>query len=225
MGLARRFPRFCPDFSPSLSARVNHTPSKIVCVGKNYFEHAKEMGGEIPAEPLLFLKPPSSLIGPGDAIVLPKIATHVEHEAELAVVIGSRLRRASEAEAMQGVRGYVCLNDVTSRDWQKRESQWVRAKGHDTFCPISSEVVADVDWRNLDIICRVNGKVRQQGHTGGMHFGVPFVLSMISHIMTLEPGDIVSTGTPAGVGPLSPGDVVEVEIPGVGLLRNPVEAE
>lgn len=126
---------------------------------------------------------------------------------------------------MQGVRGYVCLNDVTSRDWQKRESQWVRAKGHDTFCPISSEVVADVDWRNLDIICRVNGQIRQQGHTSAMHFGVPFVLSLISHIMTLEPGDIVSTGTPAGVGRLAPGDVVEVEIPGVGLLRNPVVAE
>jgi len=204
---------------------VNQTPSKIVCVGKNYFEHAKEMGGEIPAEPLLFLKPPSSLIGSGEAIVLPKIASHVEHEAELAVVIGSRLRRVSEAEAMQGVRGYVCLNDVTSRDWQKRESQWVRAKGHDTFCPISSEVVADVDWRNLDIICRVNGQIRQQGHTSAMHFGVPFVLSLISHIMTLEPGDIVSTGTPAGVGRLAPGDVVEVEIPGVGLLRNPVVAE
>ncbi|MBX3148126.1 MAG: fumarylacetoacetate hydrolase family protein [Gemmatimonadales bacterium] len=183
------------------------------------------MGGEIPAEPLLFLKPPSSLIGSGEAIVLPKIASHVEHEAELAVVIGSRLRRVSEAEAMQGVRGYVCLNDVTSRDWQKRESQWVRAKGHDTFCPISSEVVADVDWRNLDIICRVNGQIRQQGHTSAMHFGVPFVLSLISHIMTLEPGDIVSTGTPAGVGRLAPGDVVEVEIPGVGLLRNPVVAE
>lgn len=204
---------------------MNQTPSKIVCVGKNYFEHAKEMGGEIPAEPLLFLKPPSSLIGSGEAIVLPKIASHVEHEAELAVVIGSRLRRVSEAEAMQGVRGYVCLNDVTSRDWQKRESQWVRAKGHDTFCPISSEVVADVDWRNLDIICRVNGQIRQQGHTSAMHFGVPFVLSLISHIMTLEPGDIVSTGTPAGVGRLAPGDVVEVEIPGVGLLRNPVVAE
>ncbi|MHB1329602.1 MAG: fumarylacetoacetate hydrolase family protein [Gemmatimonadales bacterium] len=204
---------------------MNHTPSKIVCVGKNYFEHAKEMGGEIPAEPLLFLKPPSSLIGPGEAIVLPKIASHVEHEAELAVVIGSRLRRVSEADVMQGVRGYVCLNDVTSRDWQKRESQWVRAKGHDTFCPITSEVVTDVDWRNLDIICRVNGQVRQQGNTSAMHFGLPFVLSLISHIMTLEPGDIVSTGTPAGVGRLEPGDVVEVEIPGVGLLRNPVVAE
>lgn len=204
---------------------MSHTPSKIVCVGKNYFDHAKEMGGEIPPEPLLFLKPPSALIGPDEPILLPRNASRVEHEAELAIVIGSRLRRVSEEDAMQGVRGYVCLNDVTSRDWQKRESQWVRAKGHDTFCPVSSEIVADVDWQDLEIVCRVNGRVRQQGRAGSMHFTVPFLLSHISHVMTLLPGDIVSTGTPAGVGPLEPGDVVEVEIPRVGLLRNPVEAE
>jgi 2-keto-4-pentenoate hydratase/2-oxohepta-3-ene-1,7-dioic acid hydratase in catechol pathway len=203
---------------------VTLRPSKIVCVGKNYLEHAKEMGGEVPAEPLLFLKPPSAVIGPGDPIVLPSLSTHVEHEAEIGVVIGARLRGASEDEALRGIAGFVCLNDVTARDWQRRESQWARAKGFDTFCPVGPEVVGGLDWRTLEVIGRVNGKVRQHGKATEMQFGIPFVLAHISQVMTLEPGDLVATGTPAGVGRLAPGDVVEVEIPGVGVLRNPVVA-
>lgn len=199
-------------------------PSKIVCVGKNYLDHAKEMGSELPPDPLIFLKPPSALIGPGDPIILPKLSQHVEHEAEIGVVIGTRLSHASETEAMRGVRGYVCLNDVTARDWQKKESQWARAKGFDTFCPVSAEPVPVADWRSLEVIGRVNGAVRQHGKAKDMHFGIPFLLAHISQVMTLEPGDVVATGTPAGVGPLVAGDVVEIEIPGVGVLRNPVAA-
>lgn len=199
-------------------------PSKIVCVGKNYLDHAKEMGGELPPEPLLFLKPPSALIGPGQAIVLPKLSNHVEHEAEIGIVIGTRLREVSEAEAERGIAGFVCLNDVTARDWQKKESQWARAKGFDTFCPVGDDIVGGLDWQSLEVIGRVNGQVRQHGKARHMHFSVPFLLAHISHVMTLEPGDLIATGTPAGVGRLNPGDVVEVEIPGVGVLRNPVVA-
>ncbi|MGE0443483.1 MAG: fumarylacetoacetate hydrolase family protein [Gemmatimonadales bacterium] len=199
-------------------------PSKIVCVGKNYVEHAREMGGEVPETPLLFLKPPSALIGPGEPIVLPTLSTHVEHEAEIGIVIGERLRNASEEEAIRGIRGFVCLNDVTARDWQKKESQWARAKGFDTFCPVGGTVVGGLDWKGLEVIGRVNGQVRQHGKARDMAFGIPFLLSHISRVMTLEPGDLVATGTPAGVGPLKPGDVVEVEIPGVGILSNPVVA-
>lgn len=199
-------------------------PGKIVCVGKNYFEHAREMGSELPEIPLLFFKPVSALIGPGAPIVLPALSNHVEHEAEIAVVIGSRLTRASEAEAMRGVAGFTCLNDVTARDWQKRESQWARAKGFDTFCPVLDHVATGLDWEALEVVGRVNGKVRQHGKARQMHFGIPFLLSHISQVMTLEPGDLVATGTPAGVGPLTAGDVVEVEIPGVGVLSNPVVA-
>ena len=200
------------------------SPSKIVCVGKNFRDHAKEMGSDVPSEPLLFLKPPSALIGPNDAIVLPDQSQHVEHEAEIGVVIKTRLRGASEEEAVRGIAGFVCVNDVTARDWQKRESQWARAKGFDTFCPVGPSVAGDLDWRSLEVIGRVNGKVRQHGKASDMVFGIPFLISHISHVMTLEPGDIVATGTPAGIGRLEPGDVVEVEIPGVGILRNPVIA-
>lgn len=200
-------------------------PSKIVCVGKNYLDHAKEMGSDLPPDPLLFLKPSSSLIAAGQPIVLPRQSTHVEHEAEIGIVIRSRLRNASEAQAMKGIAGFVCLNDVTARDWQKRESQWARAKGFDTFCPVGDAVVGGLDWRELEVIGRVNGQVRQHGKARDMHFGIPFLLSHISHVMTLEPGDLIATGTPAGVGRLNPGDVVEVEIPGVGTLSNPVVAE
>jgi 2-keto-4-pentenoate hydratase/2-oxohepta-3-ene-1,7-dioic acid hydratase in catechol pathway len=200
-------------------------PSKIVCVGKNYLDHAKEMGSDLPPDPLIFLKPPSALIRSGDPIVLPRLSNHVEHEAEIAIVIGTRLRHASEDQALRGVRGFACLNDVTARDWQKRESQWARAKGFDTFCPVSDPAGADLDWRELEVFGRVNGQVRQHGKARDMHFAIPFLLSHISQVMTLEPGDLVATGTPAGVGPLRPGDTVEVEIPGVGLLRNPVVAE
>ncbi len=200
------------------------SPSKIVCVGKNYLDHAKEMGSEVPSQPLLFLKPPSALIGPNDPIVIPEQSQHVEHEAEIGIVIARRLRHVSEDDAMRGIAGFVCLNDVTARDWQKRESQWARAKGFDTFCPVGPRVASGLDWRSLEVIGRVNGKVRQHGRATDMAFGIPFILAHISEVMTLEPGDVVATGTPAGVGRLEPGDVVEVEIPGVGVLSNPVMA-
>ncbi|HEU4699468.1 MAG TPA: fumarylacetoacetate hydrolase family protein [Gemmatimonadales bacterium] len=200
-------------------------PSKIVCVGRNYAAHAKELGNEVPERPLLFFKPPSSLIGPNEAIVLPPASERVEHEAEIGIVLGKRLRHADEAEAERGIGGIVCLNDVTARDLQKTDGQWARAKGFDTFCPVGPRVAMGLDWRELEVIGRVNGEERQRGRTSEMHFPIPMLLSYISGIMTLEPGDLVATGTPAGVGPLRDGDVVEVEIPGVGVLSNPVRTE
>lgn len=197
-------------------------PSKIVCVGRNYADHAKELGNEVPKAPLLFLKPPSSIIGTGDPIVLPSASARVEFEAEIGIVIGRRLRQAKAEDAEAGIGGFVCLNDVTARDLQKSDGQWTRAKGFDTFCPVGPAVVSGLDWRALEVIGRVNGQERQRGRTTAMVFSIPMLLAYISGIMTLEPGDLVATGTPAGVGPLAPGDVVEVEIPGVGLLRNPV---
>ena len=197
-------------------------PSKIVCVGRNYVAHAKELGNEVPAVPMLFFKPPSALIGPGEAIVMPETSRQVEYEAEIGVVIGSRLRDAGEADAERGIGGYVCVNDVTCRDLQKTDGQWGRAKGYDTFCPVGPAVRTGLDWRTLQVIGRVNGQERQRAPATEMHFSIPFLVSFISGIMTLEPGDLIATGTPAGVGPLRDGDVVEVEIPGVGLLSNPV---
>jgi 2-keto-4-pentenoate hydratase/2-oxohepta-3-ene-1,7-dioic acid hydratase in catechol pathway len=197
-------------------------PSKIVCVGRNYADHAREMGNEVPKAPLLFLKPASALIGNGEAIVLPNASRQVEFEAEIGVTIGRRLRRADPDEAERGIGGFVCLNDVTARDLQKSDGQWTRAKGFDTFCPVGPAVVQGLDWKSLEVIGRVNGVERQRGRTSDMVFSIPILLSYISEIMTLEPGDLVATGTPAGVGPLVPGDVVEVEIPGVGILSNPV---
>jgi 2-keto-4-pentenoate hydratase/2-oxohepta-3-ene-1,7-dioic acid hydratase in catechol pathway len=199
-------------------------PSKIVCVGRNYAAHARELGNEVPAAPLLFLKPPSALIGPGEAIVLPPASAQVEYEGEIGVVVGARLRRASAAEAERGIGGVVPANDVTARDLQKSDAQWTRAKGFDTFCPVGPSVVAGGDWRALEVVTRVNGVERQRGRATQMLFDIPTLLAFISGVMTLEPGDLVLTGTPAGVGPLAPGDVVEVEIPGVGLLSNPVVA-
>lgn len=200
-------------------------PSKIVCVGRNYAAHAKELGNDVPERPLLFFKPPSSLIGPNEAIVLPPASERVEYEAEIGIVIGKRLRHADEAEAERGIGGIVCLNDVTARDLQKTDGQWARAKGFDTFCPVGPRVATGLDWRELEVIGRVNGEERQRGTTSEMHFPIPVLLSYISGVMTLEPGDLVATGTPAGVGPLRDGDVVEVEIPGVGVLSNPVRTE
>jgi 2-keto-4-pentenoate hydratase/2-oxohepta-3-ene-1,7-dioic acid hydratase in catechol pathway len=201
-------------------------PSKIVCVGRNYLEHARELGNEMPERPLIFLKPPSSVIGHGEAIVLPPESERVEHEGEIGVVIGTRARHVSAADAWRHVEGIVPLNDVTARDLQKTDGQWTRAKGFDTFCPIGTmwplEGVADRDA--LEVVCRVNGEERQRGRVGDMAFGIPALIEYISGVMTLEPGDVIATGTPAGVSPLRPGDVVEVEIPGVGILRNPVQA-
>ncbi len=197
-------------------------PSKIVCVGRNYADHAKEMGNDVPKAPLLFLKPPSAIIGNGDAIVLPAASRRVEFEAEIGVVVGRRLRRASASDAEAAIGGFVCLNDVTARDLQKSDGQWTRAKGFDTFCPVGPSVASGLDWRDLEVVGRVNGQERQRARSTEMVFSIPVLLAYISGVMTLEPGDLVATGTPAGVGPLTPGDVVEVEIPGVGILRNPV---
>jgi 2-keto-4-pentenoate hydratase/2-oxohepta-3-ene-1,7-dioic acid hydratase in catechol pathway len=197
-------------------------PSKIVCVGRNYVAHAKELGHDVPAVPMLFLKPPSALVGPGEAIVMPETSRQVEYEAEIGVVIGTRLRAVGEAEAERGIGGFICVNDVTCRDLQKTDGQWGRAKGYDTFCPVGPAVREGVDWRSLEVIGRVNGQERQRAPATDMHFDIPFLVSFISGIMTLEPGDLIATGTPAGVGPLRDGDVVEVEIPGVGVLSNPV---
>jgi 2-keto-4-pentenoate hydratase/2-oxohepta-3-ene-1,7-dioic acid hydratase in catechol pathway len=200
-------------------------PSKIVCVGRNYAAHARELGNEVPKQPLLFFKPSSSLIGPDEAIVLPGASQQVEYESEIGVVIGRRARQVSAADAMQFVRGFTCANDVTARDLQKTDGQWGRAKGFDTFCPVGPRVAEDVDWTNLTVIGRVNGTERQRGSVHDMIFPIPVLIEYISGIMTLEAGDLILTGTPEGVGKLAPGDVVEVEIPGVGILRNTVRGD
>ncbi|MDP9349361.1 MAG: fumarylacetoacetate hydrolase family protein [Gemmatimonadota bacterium] len=200
-------------------------PSKIVCVGRNYLEHARELGNELPERPLIFLKPSSALIDDGDPIVLPPESQQVEHEGEIAVVIGARARHVTPERAMRYVAAFAPLNDVTARDLQKTDGQWTRAKGFDSFCPMGTFVPAEgVEVEALEVICRVNGEVRQHGYARDMAFDIPTLISYISGIMTLEPGDVIATGTPAGVSRLQPGDVVEVEIPGVGKLRNPVVA-
>ena len=203
------------------------TGRKIVAIGKNYLDHAKELSSEVPKEPLIFMKPASGLIGHGQVIVLPpaSVSKEVHHEAELAVVIGKRLRRASEAECAKAIAGVTCLNDVTARDIQKAEGQWTRAKGFDTFCPVGPWVSVGLDWSDLRVQCRVNGAVKQDGRSKDQVFPLPRLLAFICGGMTLEPGDLVSTGTPAGVGPLKAGDTVEVEVEGVGVLRNEVRAE
>lgn len=197
--------------------------SKIVCVGRNYAAHARELGNEPPAAPLLFLKPPSALLGDGEAILLPAASERVDFEGEIGVVLGRALRHAKEEEAMGAIAGYVPVNDVTARDLQSRDGQWTRAKGFDTFCPVGPLLAAaDADWRDLAVVTRVNGEERQRGHARDMVFSIPTLLAYISAIMTLEPGDLVATGTPEGVGPLSPGDVVEVEVGGRVRVANPV---
>ena len=204
---------------------MTRTPSKIVCVGRNYLEHARELGNEMPERPLLFFKPPSSIIADGETILLPTASERVEHEAEIGVVIGRRARDVAAEEALGFVAGYLPLNDVTARDLQRADGQWTRAKGFDTFCPMGTMAPADgVDPSELEIIGRVNGEIRQQGRASDMAFPIPVLIEYISAIMTLEPGDVIATGTPAGVGPLKPGDVVEVEVPGIGIIRNPVRA-
>ncbi len=200
-------------------------PSKIICVGRNYAAHAEELGNKIPDQPLLFFKPPSSLVGDGDAIQVPSASQQVEHEGEIGVVMGRTLRRADKAATLNAVAGLTCVNDVTARDLQRIDGQWTRAKGFDTFCPMGPRIVPLADLPPLDeleVICRVNGEERQHGYVRQMAFDIPTILAYISEIMTLEPGDLVATGTPSGVGPLHPGDRVEVEVPGVGVLSNPV---
>jgi 2-keto-4-pentenoate hydratase/2-oxohepta-3-ene-1,7-dioic acid hydratase in catechol pathway len=201
-------------------------PSKIVCVGRNYAEHAKELGNEAPKEPLLFLKPPSAVIGPGETIRRPAASQRVDFEGELGVVIGKRARDVGEDEDVRPyIRGYVCVNDVTARDLQKTDGQWTRAKGFDTFCPVGPWVLEQsaVDpAAGLGLTTKLNGELKQQGTTDEMVFDVATLVRYISRIMTLMPGDLIATGTPAGVGPMEAGDVVEVEIQGLGVLRNPV---
>ena len=192
-------------------------------MGRNYREHAKELGNEVPKEPLLFLKPPSSVVWADDAIRLPAASTRVEHEGEIGVVIGKTLTRVSEKDAAGGIRGIIAVNDVTARDLQKSDGQWTRAKGFDTFCPLGEESSKLPDLDNLSVVTRVNGVERQRGKSSEMVFSIPSLLAYISRIMTLEPGDLVATGTPSGVGPLTAGDVVEVEIPGVSRVSNPVQ--
>ncbi len=201
-------------------------PGKIVCVGRNYFDHAAELGNTVPEEPLIFLKPPSAVIGSGEAVVLPSASHRVEHEGEIGLVIGRRLSAVGEGEALAGVAGVTCVNDITARDLQRTDDQWSRAKGFDTFCPVGPRVVPLAEVPLMDellVICRVNGVERQRGHASDMAFDFARIVSYISHIMTLEEGDLIATGTPAGVGPLEAGDIVEVEIPGVGVLSNPVK--
>jgi 2-keto-4-pentenoate hydratase/2-oxohepta-3-ene-1,7-dioic acid hydratase in catechol pathway len=197
-------------------------PGKIVCVGRNYVDHAREMGNDVPVEPLIFLKPSSALIREGMYIERPPQSKQVEHEGEIGILIGRPLRRASETEAIEAIAGVVAINDVTARDLQRSDSQWTRAKGFDTFCPVGGVHPGVVDFEDLEILTSVNGTVRQRATGRDMVFKIPMLLSFISHIMTLEPGDLVATGTPAGVGPLVAGDVVEVEIPGVSRVSNPV---
>ena len=204
---------------PSLS------PSKIVCVGRNYAAHAKELGNEVPREPLIFLKPPSSIIRNGESIRLPSVSKQVEYEGEIGVVVGKRLYRAGIDEARAAVGGIVAANDVTARDLQKSDGQWTRAKGFDTFCAVGVVGTPPRDLSTLTVTARVNGDVRQQGRATDMVFDIPAILSFISSVMTLEAGDLVLTGTPDGVGILSPGDVVEVEIAGVSQVSNPVMSD
>lgn len=197
-------------------------PGKVLCVGRNYRAHAKELGNEVPSEPLLFLKPSSSIISGGEPIVLPSVSGQVEYEGEIGVVIGARLRNADEAEAARAISAIVAVNDVTARDLQKTDGQWTRAKGFDSFCPIGEPSSGVPALDDLTVITRVNGEERQRGHSADMVFSIPMLLAYASRIMTLEPGDVVATGTPAGVGRLAAGDVVEVEVEGLSKVSNRV---
>jgi len=198
-------------------------PSKIVCVGRNYAEHAAELGNEVPKEPLLFFKAPSAMILDGDPILIPPQSNQVEHEAELAVVIGRDCKDISDDEdPFQYVRGYTCLNDVTARDLQKKDGQFARAKSFDTFCPIGPHIETELNVNDIQVICRINGNVKQTGLTSKMVFPVGFLIRYISRQMTLKAGDVIATGTPSGVSKLTAGDVCEVEVEGIGILRNPV---
>jgi 2-keto-4-pentenoate hydratase/2-oxohepta-3-ene-1,7-dioic acid hydratase in catechol pathway len=204
------------------------TPSKIICVGRNYKEHASELGNEVPKEPLIFYKPPSSIVGPGEPIQLPpdSLTKRVDYEGELAVVIGKRCRRLAKGEpTLSYVRGYTCANDVTARDLQKSDSQWTRAKGFDTFCPVGPIVTDEIDpdgQSGVELTTRLNGEQKQRGNTRDFMFKLERILQFISEGITLEPGDLILTGTPAGVSPIKSGDMVEVNIAGIGTLKNPV---
>jgi 2-keto-4-pentenoate hydratase/2-oxohepta-3-ene-1,7-dioic acid hydratase in catechol pathway len=200
-------------------------PSKVVAIGKNYADHAREMGGEAPSSPVIFLKPSTAVIGSGDTIRVPPESTRVDHEAELAVVIGRPARDVSRADALSHVLGYTAANDVTARDQQKADGQFTRAKGHDSFCPLGPWLETVLDPSDLRVTARVNGELRQDGRTSQMIHDVATLIAFMSAVMTLLPGDVVLTGTPAGVGPIVPGDTVSIEIEGIGALTNPVVAK
>ena len=198
-------------------------PSKIVCVGRNYREHAAELGNKMPDEPLLFLKAPSAVIASGDEIVLPSASQQVEHEGELGVVIGRVARNiGSDEDPLSYVLGYTCVNDVTARDLQRKDVQFTRSKSFDTFCPVGPWIETDIDPGNVTVETRLNGEIKQKGNTADMAFPVTFLIRYISEIMTLYPGDLIATGTPAGVSRMKHGDTVEVEVSGIGVLRNRV---
>jgi 2-keto-4-pentenoate hydratase/2-oxohepta-3-ene-1,7-dioic acid hydratase in catechol pathway len=219
-GAHRRIPVTQPKTGVKLLAPL--IPGKIVCVARNYAEHAREHDVEVPDVPLLFLKPPSAVIGPRDPILLPAQSQQVEYEAELAVVIGKQTRGITPEQARENIFGYTAANDVTARDLQRKDGQWTRAKGFDTFCPLGPWIDTAADPSDLRITCRVNGQVHQLASTREMVFSVFQLVAFVSGIMTLEVGDVLLTGTPAGVGPLAAGDSVQVEIEGIGILENPV---
>ena len=202
-------------------------PSKIVCVGRNYREHAAELGNEVPTEPLIFFKPPSSILAPGKNIRRPRASERVEHEGELGVIIGKTCHNLSDdVDVRPYILGYTCVNDVTARDLQNKDKQWTRAKGFDTFCPVGLVVVQELDpWAGVAVETRVNGELRQQGNTKDFIFALDVVIRYISRVMTLLPGDLIATGTPQGVGPIVAKDVVEVTVEGIGTLSNPVVNE
>lgn len=207
-----------------LAALIPAAPTKVVGIGRNYRAHAEELDNPMPTEPLIFLKAPSSLIGHRASIVLPQESERVEYEGEIAVVMRTRTTRASLAEARAAILGVTCACDVTARDLQRKDATFARGKSIDTFCPLGPAIAVGVDYEDLEVVTRINGEQRQQGHVDRMAWGLVELVSYVSHYMTLEAGDLLLTGTPAGVGPLAPGDLVEVEVSGVGILSNPVEA-
>jgi 2-keto-4-pentenoate hydratase/2-oxohepta-3-ene-1,7-dioic acid hydratase in catechol pathway len=231
--LVARFAPPPPNFTPAPLSNLHLlapvTPSKILCIGRNYRDHAAELGNEVPREPLLFLKPPSSLLAPNGIIRMPALSKRVDYEGELAIVIGKRCTKFHpDEDARSYIRGYTIANDVTARDIQKSDGQWTRGKGFDTFCPVGpivSDAIDPVGGKPVTVTTRLNGEVKQHGSTADLIFPIPFLLQYISASIALEPGDIIPTGTPAGVGPVQPGDVVEVEIDGLGILRNTFTAE
>ena len=199
-------------------------PSKIICVGRNYVDHAKELGNEVPTEPLIFLKPPSSLITGGDSIVYPPQSSRVDFEGEIGIVIGRQGRNIAAANAMDYIFGYTCVNDITARDLQKKDGQWTRGKGFDTFCSVGPWMVSkeDFDLSGATLRTRLNGELKQEGTAAQMIFGLGAIIAFVSSFLTLEPGDLIATGTPAGVGPMQPGDQISIEIEGLGTLTNTV---
>ena len=212
------------DLPPGARILPPTWPTKIVCVGRNYVEHAKELGNPVPDEPLIFLKPPSSLAASGDPVVYPSLSQNVHFEGELGVIIGKRARNVSRSDALDFVRGYTCVNDITARDIQRKDVQFTRGKGFDTFCPVGPWMVERDDLRleDLRVQTLVDGEVKQDAPVTDMIFSVDVIIAFVTQVMTLEPGDLIATGTPPGVGPVLPGSTVQVNIEGIGVLQNPI---